>query len=57
MRNENKSYITVYVNNETRDKFREIMKESGYKGDMFINVLLKLYSQNQQKEENGGKEK
>ena len=50
MRNENKSYITVYVNNETRDKFREIMKESGYKGDMFINVLLKLYQQIQEKE-------
>lgn len=45
MRNENKSYITVYVNNETRNKFREIMKESGYKGDMFINVLLNLYEQ------------
>ena len=50
MRNENKSYITVYVNNETRDKFREIMKESGFKGDMFINVLLKLYSENQLRE-------
>lgn len=45
MRNENKSYITVYVNNETRDKFREIMKESGYKGDMFVNVLLNLYQE------------
>ena len=52
MRNENKSYITVYVNNDTRDKFREVMKESGYKGDMFINVLLKLYLQIQEKEGN-----
>ena len=57
MKKENKAYLAVYVNNETKDRFMKIKKECPLRNDAFINYLLNLYEGkginiNQQKEGN-----
>ena len=57
MKKENKTYLAVYVNNETKDRFMKIKKECPLRNDAFINYLLNLYEGkgfniNQQKEGN-----
>ena len=51
MKDENKTYLTTYVNHETKQRFNKIKKSSDFKNDAFINYLLDLYEK-----ENGGKE-
>ena len=43
MKKENKTYLAVYVNNETKDRFMKIKKECPLRNDAFINYLLNLY--------------
>lgn len=52
MRKENKSYLAIYVDNETKDHFMKIKKQNPLKNDAFVLHLLELYQreQNQQKE-------
>ena len=53
MKNENKVTLGASVKTETRVRYKKLLKESGYKADMFINIMLDLYEQTQ---ENEGKE-
>ena len=50
MKNENKVTLGASVKTETRDRYKKLLKESGYKADMFINIMLDLYEQTQEKE-------
>ena len=52
MKKENKSYLAIYVDQETKDRFMKVKKESPLKNDAFVSHLLHLYEkeQNQQKE-------
>lgn len=43
MKDENKTYLTTYVNHETKQRFNKIKKSSDFKNDAFINHLLDLY--------------
>ena len=45
--------LGAVVKKETKEKYRKLLKESGYKADMFIAIMLDLFEQNQ--EQNGGK--
>ena len=43
MKNENKVTLGASVRTETRDRYKKLLKESGYKADMFINIMMDLY--------------
>ena len=45
--------LGAVVKKETKEKYRKLLKESGYKADMFIAIMLDLFEQSQEK---GGKE-
>lgn len=47
MKDENKAYLTTYVNKETKQRFNKIKKECDLKNDAFINYLLDLYEKEQ----------
>ena len=51
MRKENKSYLAIYVDHETKDRFMKIKKQNPLKNDAFINHLLDLYQQSQESED------
>ena len=51
MKNENKVTLGASVKTETRDRYKKLLKESGYKADMFINIMLDLFEQTQEREE------
>ena len=52
MKNENKSYLAIYVDNETKDRFMKIKKENPLKNDAFVSHLLDLY-EDSKKDQNG----
>ena len=45
--------LGAVVKKETKEKYRKLLKESGFKADMFITIMLELFELNQ--EQNGGK--
>ena len=55
MKKENKSYLAIYVDNETKDRFMKIKKENPLKNDAFVSHLLDLYIESK-KDQNGGNE-
>ena len=52
MKKENKSYLAIYVDQETKDRFMKIKKQNPLKNDAFVSHLLDLYQQSQEKEGN-----
>lgn len=50
MKNENKVTLGASVRTETRDRYKKLLKESGYKADMFINIMMDLYEKDKEKE-------
>ena len=50
MKKENKSYLAIYVDQETKDRFMKVKKENPLKNDHFINHLLDLYEREQTQE-------
>ena len=50
MKKENKSYLAIYVDQETKDRFMKIKKQNPLKNDHFINHLLDLYEREQPQE-------
>ena len=53
MKNENKVTLGASVKIETRERYKKLLKESGFKAEMFINIMLDLFEQSQEK---GGNE-
>ena len=53
MKKENKSYLAIYVDHETKDRFMKIKKQNPLKNDHFINHLLDLYEREQIQEKEG----
>ena len=51
MKNENKVTLGASVKTETRERYKKLLKESGYKAEMFINIMLDLYQQSQERED------
>lgn len=53
MKKENKSYLAIYVDHETKDRFMKIKKQNPLKNTAFVSHLLDLYEreQNQEREE------
>ena len=47
---ENKVCLTAQVKSETKDRYRKVLRESGYKADMFLNIMIDLFEQTQEKE-------
>ena len=42
MKKENKSYLAIYVDQETKDRFMKVKKENPLKNTAFVNHLLDL---------------
>ena len=55
MKKENKSYLAIYVDHETKDRFMKIKKQNPLKNDAFVSHLLDLYIESK-KDQNGGKD-
>ena len=51
MKNENKVTLGASVKTETRERYKNLLKESGYKAEMFINIMLDLFEQTQERED------
>ena len=51
MKKENKVILGAQVKPETKEKYQRLLKESGFKADMFITIMLDLFEQNQEREE------
>ena len=47
MKKENKAHLGAQVSIETKERYARLLKESGYKADMFINIMLDLYEKEQ----------
>ena len=56
MKNENKVTLGASVKIETRERYKKLLKESGFKADMFINIMLDLY-EDSKKDQNGGEDR
>lgn len=41
--NNEKVCLTAQVKQETKDRYRKVLRESGFKADMFINIMLDLF--------------
>ena len=41
--NDEKVCLTAQVKQETKNRYRKVLRESGYKADMLINIMLDLY--------------
>jgi hypothetical protein len=46
---EKKEAINIRVSRETKADYQKTLKNSGYKANKFVEVLLELYKQNQKK--------
>ena len=53
MKKENKSYLAIYVDHETKDRFMKIKKQNPLKNDAFVSHLLDLYEREQIQEKEG----
>ena len=53
MKKENKSYLAIYVDLETKDRFMKIKKQNPLKNDAFVSHLLDLYEKEQNQEKEG----
>ena len=53
MKKENKSYLAIYVDHETKDRFMKIKKQNPLKNDAFVLHLLDLYEREQIQEKEG----
>ena len=51
MKNENKVTLGASVKIETRERYKKLLKESVFKAEMFINIMLDLFEQTQEREE------
>ena len=45
--NNEKVCLTAQVKQETKDRYRKALRESGFKADMFINIMLDLFEKEQ----------
>lgn len=52
MKKENKSYLAIYVDQETKDRFMKIKRENPLKNSAFVNHLLDLLEQEKEGKEN-----
>ena len=50
MKNEIQVTLGASVKTETRERYKKLLKESGFKAEMFINIMLDLFEQTQEKE-------
>ena len=53
MKKENKSYLAIYVDHETKDRFMKIKKQNPLKNTAFVSHLLDLYEREQIQEKEG----
>ena len=51
MKNENKVTLGASVKTETRERYKKLLKESGFKAEMFVNIMLDLFEQSQESED------
>lgn len=50
--NDEKVCLTAQVKQETKNRYRKVLRESGFKADMFINIMLDLFENQQGDDKN-----